>query len=225
MRVWITRTLPGAQRTAAAVAARGWQPVVEPLLEVRFLRPSIDLTGVAALAFTSAHGVDALAASETRRDLPVFAVGDATAQAARKTGFERVDSATGDVAALARLIAARRPDGVVLHAAASEPAGDLVAALAGAGVTARLLAVYETVERAWTEPDCDAVLVQSPRAARALADRLDPTLPRLYACVSEPAAAPLRAAGFRYVESAPEPTEAATLALLSPGLGKPSPGV
>ncbi|WP_415491802.1 uroporphyrinogen-III synthase, partial [Brevundimonas diminuta] len=42
---------------------------------------------------------------------PVFAVGDATAEAARAAGFADVRSAAGDIHALARLIAAEAPPG------------------------------------------------------------------------------------------------------------------
>lgn len=219
MRVWITRTRPGADRTAERARDLGFNPVVEPLFVVRPLAPKVDLAGVTALAFTSAQGVDAFARLRPERDLPVFAVGDATAAAAARAGFVEVRSADGDVAALARLIAAARPEGAVLHPAAAEPAGDLAGALRTAGIGAETVAVYETVERDWTTPAFDAVLVQSPRAARALSTRLPPA-PLAFACVSDTAAAPLRAAGFADVRVAAAPTEAETLALLSPGLGK-----
>lgn len=220
MRVWITRTRPGAERTADRARALGLEPLVEPLFEVRPLGSAVDLGGVAALAFTSGHGVAAFAALCSIRALPAFAVGDATAAAAREAGFADVRSANGDVAALARLIAGTGPEGTVLHAAAAEPAGDLEGALRSAGLRARTAPVYQTVERAWTAPLCDAVVVQSPRAAGALADRL-PAAPLAFACVSEPAAAPLRAAGCGDVRVAAIPTEADTLALLAPGLGNP----
>src|SRR4051794_41252334 len=80
------------------------------MLEIRTLDgPPLDLEGVQALLCTSANGVRATAARTTRRDLPVLAVGDATARAARDVGFAHVESAGGDVEGLARL-AARRLD-------------------------------------------------------------------------------------------------------------------
>ena len=83
-RVWVTRAEPGASRTAARLGALGFEPVVAPLLTIRTLTPVIDLSGVAALAFTSVNGVTAFAALNADRDKPVFAVGDATAEAARE---------------------------------------------------------------------------------------------------------------------------------------------
>ena len=83
-------------------------PAVAPLLAIRPIpQPAPDLTGVAALAFTSANGVAAFAALTPDRSRPVFTVGDATAQAARAAGFARVESAGGDLDRLAALITAQ----------------------------------------------------------------------------------------------------------------------
>jgi len=175
-RIWVTRASPGAEATAARLEAMGLAPLVDPLLEVRDLSPPANLAGVAALAFTSVNGVAAFARLDADRDRPVFAVGDRTARAAREAGFSSVTSADGDVDALASLILdqAGRLDGAVLHPSALEPAGDLIAPLVSAGLNARRLAVYETIDR---DPSpvtlaelgrLGAVLLHSPRAARVL---------------------------------------------------------
>jgi uroporphyrinogen-III synthase len=177
-KIWITRTQPGADATAERVRALGHDAVVAPLLAVRPLSDvAVDLTGVAALAFTSANGVRAFADACGERGLKVFAVGAATAQAARAAGFKAVLSADGDVEALAEGIAARRTElrGAVLHPGAAEPAGDLAGALEQHGVEARRLVLYETapveVDAAAAQAlgRSDAVLLHSPRAAQALA--------------------------------------------------------
>jgi uroporphyrinogen-III synthase len=177
-RIWITRAQPGAAATAERVRALGHEAVAAPLLEVR-PRPdaAVDLAGVAALAFTSANGVRAFADLCGERALRVFAVGAATAQAARAAGFGSVLSADGDVEALAEGIAARRGElrGAVLHPGAAEPAGDLAGALGRHGVEARRLVLYETVPVEAGTLDLaalgrsDAVLLHSPRAAEVLA--------------------------------------------------------
>ncbi|MCC7266281.1 MAG: uroporphyrinogen-III synthase [Caulobacteraceae bacterium] len=173
-KVWITRAQPGADATAARVAALGFQPVVAPLLEVRPLAPKIDLAGVAALAFTSANGVRAFAGLSADRSLPVWAVGEATARTARDAGFQQVRAADGDVASLTQAILRGPPAGPLLHLCAREPAGDLVGALIAEGVQARRTVVYETTPTAVAEnrdaaPVADIVLLHSPRAARLLA--------------------------------------------------------
>jgi uroporphyrinogen-III synthase len=139
LKIWITRAEPGASRTAARLKALGRDPLVAPLLEVHPLAVSIDLDGVGALAFTSANGVRAFAALSEDRGLPVFAVGGATAEAARAAAFTSVTSAEGDVAALAQTIVANRDRfaGLVLAPGPREPAGDLVGALAASACCPR----------------------------------------------------------------------------------------
>jgi uroporphyrinogen-III synthase len=222
LRVWVTRAEPGATRTAARLTALGFEPVVAPLLAIRPLTPIVDLTGVAALAFTSVNGVTTFAALSAVRDKPVFAVGDATAEAAREAGFSDVRSASGDARALARLIAGAGFRDAVLSPGAAEPAADLAALLAGV-VEVRALAVYEAVETGVPAPaGFDAVLVHSPRAARALAmhaqvlggGALDD---RLAVAISPAAAEPLEDLGLREIRIAAAPTDAA----LIEGLGEP----
>ncbi|WP_411288881.1 uroporphyrinogen-III synthase [Phenylobacterium sp.] len=180
-RIWITRAQPGAEATAERVRALGHDAMVSPLLQVRNLTGvDIDLTGVAALAFTSANGVRAFADGCAERAIRVFAVGSATAQAARAAGFRSVLSADGDVDALAEGIGLRRRElkGAVLHPGASEPAGDFAGALRKHGVEARHLILYETGpvalsdERTELLVQCDAALLHSPRAAQVLAKLL-----------------------------------------------------
>ena len=140
--------------------------------------PPLDLEGVQALLCTSANGVRATAARTTGRDLPVLAVGDATARAARDEGFAQVESARGDVESLARLAKARLDPaaGRLFHAAGSAVAGDLAGDLGSAGfrVERHVLYAAEPVHR--TGPDTaeglyagtiDAVLFFSPRTAQS----------------------------------------------------------
>ncbi|WP_374388204.1 uroporphyrinogen-III synthase, partial [Brevundimonas sp.] len=171
-RVWITRAELGAARTADRLREQGFEPLIRPLLAVEFLPADLpDIDGFAALAFTSRNGVAAFAALSSRRDRPVFAVGDATARAAREIGFTEVQSADGDLIALARLVASRA-SGPILAPVAETPAGDLGQAVRAAGGAASIqsVAVYRTASTDAPPPDAfDAVLVHSPRAAQVLA--------------------------------------------------------
>lgn len=231
-RVWITRAEPGAARTAARLLALGMEPVVRPLLTIQTLSPELpDLDAFAALAFTSVNGVAAFAGLSARRDRPVFAVGDATAQAARDVGFARVDSADGDLGALARRIAAGAA-GPVLAAVAETPAGDLAAAVrrAGGGATVgvgvQAVAVYRARSTGAAPPDLfDAVLVHSPRAGRALANAGGAVFATaVIAAISPAAAAPLQALGLSPAVAA-APREDALLDVLQAALGKRDPRV
>ncbi|MNI03698.1 uroporphyrinogen-III synthase [compost metagenome] len=222
-RVWVTRAEPGAARTADRLRALGFTPIVAPLLTLAPLPGALDAApspdAVAVLALTSPNGVEAFAPLIPRfRDHPVFAVGDATAEAARAAGFADVRSASGDIHALARLIAAEAPPGPLLAPGAREPAGDLPALLPDRPV--QRLPVYAAFETHGPAPEpFDAVMLHSPRAARALAADLarPASTGRVAICISDAAAAPLRPFDFAEIRIAAAPDEAAMLS----ALGKP----
>jgi uroporphyrinogen-III synthase len=149
MQALITRPIEDAEPLAAALAARGIAPVVEPLLAIRPLAGAIGdglpaLDGAQAVLFTSANGARAFARATARRDLPVFAVGDATAQVASALGFGAVASAAGTIDDLAALVAARLHPGrgALIHAAGRAVAGDLAGRLEAAGFTLRRAVLY-----------------------------------------------------------------------------------
>ncbi|MCO8029575.1 uroporphyrinogen-III synthase [Brevundimonas diminuta] len=223
-RVWVTRAEPGAARTADRLTALGFEPVVAPLLTLAPLPGALNAApepdAVAVLALTSPNGVEAFAPLIPRfRDHPVFAVGDATAEAARAAGFADVRSASGDIHALARLIAAEAPPGPLLAPGAREPAGDLPALLPGRPV--QRLPVYAAFETHAPAPGAfDAVMLHSPRAARALATDLPRAASsgRLAVCISDAAAAPLRPFDFTQIRVAAAPDEPSMLS----ALGKPA---
>lgn len=224
-KIWITRTQPGADATAERVRALGHEALVAPLLAVQTLPDvEVDLTGVGALAFTSANGVRAFAEKSGDRALKVFAVGAATAQAARQAGFRSVLSADGDVEALAEGIAARKGEmrGLVLHPGAAEPAGDLTGALERHGVEARQLILYKTGPVSLTDAraqallSADVALLHSPRAAQVLA-RLIKTrpAPKLRAIgLSKQVLKPLARTPLAAKLAPPMPLEAALLKLI-----------
>ncbi len=236
MRVWVTRTAPDAEATAARLRTLGHIPITAPILAVRPLPglalPGLapDLEGVAALTFTSRNGVAVFAALNPERRLPVFAVGPSTAEAARAAGYWDVQAAGGDVDSLVGLILRRKATigGAVLHPGPDKPAGDLAGALNAGGVAARLLPIYATetlpLPRAAAEAlaasplGMDVVLVHSPQAARTLIGyaELAVAAPALTAlCISPAAAAPLKPLNFRSVAAAPLPNEQALLNLLA----------
>ena len=214
MKVWITRTRPGAERTAERLGALGIESLIDPVLEVRRLDVSIDLDGVDALAFTSPNGVAAFEGLSQGRSLPVFAVGEATADALRRIGFRRVEIAGGDLGALADLLAARRP-GRVLALGPTEPAGDLAALATGVPIEVR--AIYETVPRvahaAVADDALRAVLVHSAKAARALAAYGDILSGLSVIALSEACAQPLRGATLKSIAVAPFPDDTSLVRL------------
>lgn len=155
MRALVTRPPEEAATLTAALAMRDIEAFVEPLMRVHYrASETLDLAGVQAILCTSANGARALARASDERGVALFAVGDATAARARDEGFTMVQSAGGDVTDLVRLVEARlRPqDGVVLHAAGSEVAGDLCGALRAAGFAVERHVLYEARPAAALSP-------------------------------------------------------------------------
>lgn len=189
-RIWLTRSRPGAEADAAALQALGHAPLIDPVLEIVPVPATVDLEPVAAVAVTSAAAVRALAALTPRRDRPLFAVGAATAAAARAAGFVEVDAGDDTEAGDARALAARlvraapgdRAPWPVLWPRGREVAADLAAlafALAPGRVEVRPVVVYAAERRtpeqalaAVAAGEIAAVLLHSPRGARAAADAL-----------------------------------------------------
>jgi len=166
MRLLLTRTDTDGDPFVAALERRGVQVVHAPVLRiVPLLDAAVALDGVQALLFTSANGVSAFTLRERRRDVPVLAVGAATAEAARRAGFQSVESADDDGAALARLAAARLDPagGRVLHVSGADVAGDLAGTLAAAGFAAERIVLYRAEpERALPEAAIRALAAGAP---------------------------------------------------------------
>jgi Uroporphyrinogen-III synthase len=188
MRLLITRPREDAETLAASLADHGIEALIDPLLTIDYVEGEpLDLDRIQGLLATSANGVRALVRRTDRRDVPLFAVGDATARTATEAGFTRVSSAVGDVEALAQLVIARLDPGAgaLLHPAATHVAGDLAGALSRAGFTYRREVLYQAraatalAEKTLTQLRAGAVrgvVLFSPRTAGAftrLADAAD----------------------------------------------------
>ena len=251
LRALITRPEEDAAPLAAALIQRGIETSIESLLSIRTLpEAEIDLGGVQALLFTSANGVRAfaeLAAAKGLagwRELPVLAVGDATARTARSAGFTEVESAAGNVESLAELAATKLDPqkGPLFHGAGSAVAGDLAGILSGRGFELRRSMIYEarpadslspaTIE-ALESGGFDLMLFFSPRTAatfaaltQAAGDKAVEGCRRAAAlCLSPAVANVLGALPFRSMESADHPDLPSMLQLVEKmaGTGSESP--
>jgi uroporphyrinogen-III synthase len=128
--VLITRPAGEAAGTASAVSALGYEPIVAPLFVVT-PRAMAMPEAVQAVVVTSGHALPALPVV----DVPILAVGDSTAARARARGFARVESAGGDAAALAGLVARRLAPGAgpLLLASGARQGHGIAADLRGRG--------------------------------------------------------------------------------------------
>lgn len=191
MRVLVTRPEFDATREAEALAAHGHDPVLAPLLAIEFL-PGVplDLDGAQALIVTSRNALRALAshdALEQALALPLFAVGEATARAAKQLGFTEVIIGPGTGAGLLPLIRRElHPEkGALVHVAAEAVAFDLKPALEEEGFTFRRSVLYRShpaetlpaeVVASLASGEISGVILLSPRTAKtfaALAERHD----------------------------------------------------
>lgn len=229
MLVLVTRPPDQAAATAQALAGMGHRAIIDPVMEIRALTPRhLELGGVGALAVTSANAVHALTGLPA---LPVFAVGEATADAVAEATGRRPETARGDGGDLARLIAATRSPaaGAVLHLAGAETSQGLARELAAAGFAYRRTVVYEAVPRLELEGEAlaalragtvEAVLLYSPRSARLWAEKVaraglaQSVRGILAACLSPAVAEALAGLGLAQVRVAATPDGAALLRLL-----------
>lgn len=220
MRVLVTRPAAAAERTAARLRAAGHQVMLAPLLEPRAVAwaPPEQLPEV--VAFTSATAAQLAGPGlEQLLRLPAYAVGDATADAVRATGFVDVRAVGGTAAALFEAVAAAGVRDVLHLAGADRIAVALPPALQVEVRTvyaAALASAFPAAARdALHTGSIDVVLLYSPRTARCFATLLDEAgIARggLRLAAISPAA--LAAAGDCWAGgvAAAAPTEAALLA-------------
>ena len=164
--VIVTRPLPDGADFAEQCREAGLSPILAPLIDVQLLKPAISLDEVGALAFTSANGVRAFCALIERPALPVFAVGEATGQMARRAGFTEIYEAGGDAASLKDLIISQRDvfSGVVLHCAGTTVRKDLIRGLEIAGIPARKVVLYDAVAAERLPSQLQAAFNEEPRS-------------------------------------------------------------
>jgi uroporphyrinogen-III synthase len=233
VRILLTRPEADSARTAAALRARGHEPVIAPLLEIEIL-PDADLGAGpwTAILLTSANAVRAIAAQHRRdalRDVAVFTVGERTAQAMREVGFGDVTSAGGNVTDLAKLVAARlKPQARLLYLAGEERSGDLAGLLRAQDFAVETVMVYRAVATqtlprqaaAALATGIDGVLHFSRRSAEAYLEAARNSgllevalMTPVHICLSARVAEPLSRAGAATVRIAARPDEAGLLEL------------
>ena len=231
--ILVTRPEPAASRSARRFAALGHEVVVAPLMEPVTLVPDSfpDPAPGMVVALTSARAVEAMTGTpalarhwQVLRDLCVHAVGESTADAARRAGARDVRVAQGTLESLVALIAARPPAGEVLYLAGRERSGDLAGLLAPHGVRVKMVEVYDMIARPVLDSGARAALsgageliapCYSRRSAQALASALSDwpdRPPATFLVLSEQVGEPL--AGLGRCLGAERPDEDALVALL-----------
>lgn len=232
MRLVLTRPQDDSERSALSLRARGHAVQVAPLMRIESVNADLR-PHWGAVIITSANAAAAIATHPLRAQLtqlPVYAVGKRSADAARAAGFSDVTSAGGDLRDLMLMIAGHRADknAPLLYLAGEDRAGDLIGDLAVHGIAAELAVIY----RAATVPfppeliaaleagQVDGVLHFSRRSADKYVDGAKKAgiaaqaLNVRHFCLSSQIAEPLVAAGAAKVDVAKRPDEAALIALV-----------
>jgi uroporphyrinogen-III synthase len=246
MRVLVARPQDDAQRTAAALAARGHEAVIAPVLRIEMTNEAPASGAFDGIVVTSANAVPALASlGDQFAHVRLFAVGTRTGAAIRAAGLGDPATADGDAHALSELIRQSAPAGArLLHAAGRDRKAEPHASLTAAGFRVETWAAYEALAvsrlpsvalRALREGRLDAALHYSRRSVEVLlrlsadADVTTPLAVLANVCLSADVGAPLQDVGA-YVVIAPRPDERALLAVLDEvaekcgQAGSPTPG-
>lgn len=134
-----------ARFTAQLVTAFGPLSIIQsPLLAPMFLPPPSGMPPCTAVILTSETGAEAArrsSASGVSLPKQAFCVGDATAKAATKAGFQAL-SAKGDAADLAQLIRQHESKGPLLYLRGEDVSIDLAETLTNGGLVTYSCVVY-----------------------------------------------------------------------------------
>ena len=231
MRLLVTRPQEDAAVFAAKLRELGHEPLIAPLLTVRFHDgPPLAFEGIDGILATSANGVRALVRRTSRRDLPLYAVGPQTAEAARQAGFAQVESADGDAEALAEALPRWvKPASVLFHSTGKEGAGRLASLLAGKGYEVQTCVLYEvdaaatlpaSIAEALSNGSLSAAFFFSPRSARVFAEctmkagLAEKCAPLAALCISQATASALAPLAFAVCRIAEKPNQDALLPCL-----------
>jgi uroporphyrinogen-III synthase len=235
MRLLVTRPQPDADTQVEILKALGHGGLPAPLLEVEFLDFSpLPLSRAQALIVTSRNALRALAAHdelEAALQLPLYAVGPASADFARELGFRVIRQGPGTARELLPLIEAdcSRGKGILIHLAGTRLAFDLKGALDDKGFEVEQPALYRTrtadrfskeARSAIGGDSLSGVILMSPMTAQtyvaliAASDLQEGALRLTYFCLSNSVAEPLKALGKARVLIAGSPSEDDLLALI-----------
>lgn len=243
MSILVTRPHPDNETTAESLRARGHAVLLAPALKfepVAFHDESE--TPYGAILVTSANAIRAVAPQ--LRDLgllalPLFAVGEHTAAAARDAGFAKVIVAGGDAASLRDKVMQSARDKVLkkksalLYLAGADLSRDLGGELDAEGFSVVTQPTYRMIPvkhlprevcEGFAAHGVEAVLHYSRRSARAFLDAARDEGVEISAlaipqcCLSETVAGALRDAGASQVLVAATPDENALFATLERAL-------
>jgi uroporphyrinogen-III synthase len=243
MAVLVTRPLPDGETTAADLRARGFEALAAPMLRFEPFafkdEAEVPYGGIIVTSANAIRAVESQLANSPLAKLPLFAVGERTAAAARAAGFDKIFSADGDAAALRDLIVETakakklKKKSPLLYLAGEELARDLAGDLREQGFEVVTHIAYRMVPAkslpgevvdGFAAGRIEAVLHYSRRSARAFVEAARTggveisalALPQC--CISAAVAEIVREAGATQVTVAARPDENALFEALKRAL-------
>jgi uroporphyrinogen-III synthase len=243
MAVLVTRPSPDDETTAAGLRARGFEVVRAPMLRFEPVAFHDDTDAqYGAVMVTSANAlrsIEAHLAGSRLLKLPLFAVGEQTAAAAHRAGFDSVIAAQGDAIRLRDAVLAAvkakqlKKASPLLYLAGADLARDLAGELGARGFTVVTHTTYRMIpvstlpreaRDAFAANRIEAVLHYSRRSGRAFLDAARAAGVEITAlalpqcCISDAVAAVFRDAGAMQVMVAAAPDENALFEALGRAL-------
>jgi uroporphyrinogen-III synthase len=241
--VLVTRPHPDDEATAAGLRAKGLDVLLAPMLRFEPVAFHDDMDArYGAVIVTSANalrGIEPHLAGSRLLKLPLFAVGEHTATAARRAGFGHVIPAHGDATSLRDLMLASvkakalKKASTLLYLAGADLARDLAGELGERGFSVVTSTTYRMnpvaslpheVCDAFAANRIEAVLHYSRRSARAFLDATRTAGVEISAlaipqcCISDAVALIVRDAGATQVMVARSPDENALFEVLDRAL-------
>ena len=248
MAVLVTRPHPDDEATASALRAKGFEVMLAPMLrfepvafhddeDARY--GAVIVTSANALRGIAPHLQDSRLQGSRLLKLPLFAVGEHTASAAHRAGFDNVIPANGDAASLRDSVLASvkakelKKASTLLYLAGADLARDLAGELGERGFTVVTHTTYRMIPvsslpreacDAFAASGIEAVLHYSRRSARAFLDAARAGGVEISAlaipqcCISAAVASVVRDAGAAQVMAAASSNENALFEVLDRAL-------
>lgn len=147
-----------------------------PILQVTYLQPSIDFSQYDYIIVTSKEVFAALDKIGPWKHLPVLAISDSTAEAAKENGARLLDIAQGYGESIAGLVKQKYPELKALHPHAKVLAFDIEKALMESDISVDSFVVYETscLEHKAVDLPADAICIfTSPSSVKCFLNLYD----------------------------------------------------
>jgi uroporphyrinogen-III synthase len=229
----ISRPYREAEETATLLQQKGYIPLLDPMLTIEYrMEAAAELEKalhypVQAIAITSKNAADSLAKITNRRDLPILAVGDATAHAAREWGFRHVTAALGEAKLLMELITRtyKPGSGDIIYICADVVKLNIVPLLTMRGISAkRIISYYAHEAKEFSTETLKLFASKQPAIALFYSRRTAEIFLRLAAdydishitafALSSNVAHVLSGSRWRAIHTAPAPTQDAMMRMV-----------